>query len=64
MAILYLSSGDLSRSMDQRCLEMKTILEALLPEIADIFSDEVKTKNVLNYLKLNKQNDVLTAVSH
>jgi uncharacterized protein len=60
----YISHGDLSRSMDQRCLEMKTILEALLPEIADIFSDEVKTKNVLNYLKLNKQNDVLTAVSH
>jgi hypothetical protein len=44
-------------------METKTILEALLPEIADIFSDEVKTKNVLNYLKLNKQNKVLTAES-
>lgn len=59
----YVTHGDMSRPIERRCMEMKTILEALLPEIADIFSDEVKTKNVLNYLKLNKQNNVLTAES-
>ena len=59
----YITHGDMSRPTERRCMETKTILEALLPEIADIFSDEVKTKNVLNYLKLNKQNKVLTAES-
>jgi uncharacterized protein len=59
----YVTYGDISRPTERRCMETKTILEALLPEIADIFSDEVKTKNVLNYLKLNKQNKVLTAES-
>lgn len=50
----YITHGDLSRPTKRRCLEMKSILEALLPEIAEIFSDEVKTKNVLNYLKTCK----------
>jgi uncharacterized protein len=50
----YVTHGDMSRPIEQGCLETKSILEALLPEIAEIFSDEVKTKNVLNYLKLNK----------
>jgi uncharacterized protein len=59
----YVTHGDISRPTERRCMETKTILEALLPEIADIFSDEVKTKNVLYYLKLNKQNKVLTAES-
>jgi hypothetical protein len=45
-------------------METKAILEALLPEIAEIFSDEVKTKNVLKYLKLDEQNEVVTALSH
>jgi uncharacterized protein len=60
----YSSHGDLSQPMEQKCFGMKSILEALLPEIADIFQDEAKTKNLLNYLKLNKQKDVLTAVPH
>lgn len=60
----YVTHGDLSRPTERRCMETKTILEALLPEIADIFSDEVKTKNILKYLKLGKQNEVMTALSH
>ncbi len=49
----YVTHGDLSRPTEQRCLEIRTIIESLLPEIAEIFSDETKTKNVLNYLKLD-----------
>jgi uncharacterized protein len=60
----YITHGDLSRTTERRCLEMKSILEALLPEIAEIFSDEIKTKNVLNYLKLYKQNRILNEMSH
>jgi len=60
----YITHGDPSRPTEQRCLEMKTILEALLPEIAEIFSDEVKTKKVLKYLKLYKQNEAMTALSN
>ena len=59
----YVTHGDMSRPIERYCLETKSILEALLPEIAEIFSDEVKTKNVLNYLKLNNQNKVLTTES-
>lgn len=60
----YVTHGDMSRPTERRCMETKAILEALLPEIAEIFSDEVKTKNVLKYLKLDKQNEVITALSH
>jgi len=51
----YITHGDISRPTERRCIELKTILEALLPEIAEIFSDEVKTRNVLNWLKSNKR---------
>ncbi|HOT07850.1 MAG TPA: radical SAM protein [Methanotrichaceae archaeon] len=54
----YVSHGDLSQPTERRCLEMKAILEALLPEIAEIFSNEVKTKNMLNYLKSSKYMNV------
>lgn len=50
----FVTHNDLSRPTERRCLEIKTILDALLPEIAEIFSDETKTKNMLNYLKLDK----------
>lgn len=59
----YVIHGDLSRPTEQRCAEIKTIIETLLPEIAEIFSDELKTNNVLNYLKLNKQNKVIRSLS-
>lgn len=55
----YRSYGDLSRPREQRCFEMKSIIEALLPEIAEIFQDNIKTKNLLNSLKLNKRNKAL-----
>lgn len=60
----YVTHGDMSRPTERRCMETKAILEALLPEIADIFSDEAKTKNILKYLKLDNQNEVMTALSH
>lgn len=60
----YMTHGDIFQPVEQRCLETKSILEALLPEIAEIFSDEVKTQNVLDYLKLHQQKDVLHAESH
>lgn len=60
----YINYGYLSRPAEQSCYAMKSILEALLPEIAEIFSDEVKTKNVLNYLKLYKQNRIVNEMSH
>lgn len=59
-----MTHGDIFQPVEQRCLETKSILEALLPEIAEIFSDEVKTQNVLDYLKLHQQKDVLHAESH
>lgn len=53
----YVTHGDMSRPTEQWCLEKITILEALLPEIAEIFSDETKTRNVLKYLNLDRQNE-------
>ncbi len=53
----YISYRDLSRPTEQRCLEMKSIIEALLPEIADIFQDEIKTKNLLDSMNLSKRNE-------
>jgi len=52
----YVTHGDLSRPTEQRCFVMKSIIEALLPEIADIFQDEIKTTNLLINLKLTKNN--------
>jgi len=47
----YTINKDLFRPADRRCLEMKSIIEALLPEIAEIFQDEIKTKTLINSLK-------------
>jgi len=51
----YVTSGYLSRPTERKCMEIKSILEALLPEIAEIFSDEIKTGNTLNWLKSNER---------
>lgn len=51
----YISHKDLSRPSERRCMEIKTILDALLPEIAEIFLNEEKTKKVLNSLKLKER---------
>ncbi|OPX77858.1 MAG: pyrroloquinoline quinone biosynthesis protein PqqE [Methanosaeta sp. PtaB.Bin039] len=51
----YISYGELSRPTERRCLEMKSILEALLPEIADIFQDDTRTKNLLTSMNYNKR---------
>jgi uncharacterized protein len=48
-------NNDLSRPTEQRCALMKSILDALLPEIADIFQDEIKTRNLINSLKTKKE---------
>jgi len=47
----YLSNGELFHPTKRRCILIKSILEALLPEIADIFQDEVKTQNILNSIQ-------------
>jgi len=53
----YSSYRDLSRPTEQRCLEMKSIIEALLLEIADIFQDKIKAKNLMDSMNLSKRND-------
>lgn len=55
----YISYRSLSQPTEQRCFEMKSIIEALLLEIAVIFQDEIKTKNLLDYMSQNKRNEVI-----
>lgn len=50
----YICTKDISCPTERRCLLMKTMIDKLLPEIADIFLDEAKTKNLLYSLKSKK----------
>lgn len=44
----YIYNNDLSKPTKRRCIMVKSILEALLPEIAEIFQDETKMQNIVN----------------
>lgn len=44
----YIYNKDLLRPTKRRCLLIKSILEALLPELAVIFQDDIKTQNIIN----------------
>lgn len=47
----YMFNGKISRPTTRRCIVAKSILEALIPEIADIFQDKIKTKNILELIE-------------
>lgn len=52
----YIYNGDLSRPVERHCIEIKSILSALLPEIADIFQDRTKMLNIIRNFK--KSDDI------
>ncbi len=43
----YVYNNDLSKPTKRRCLMSKSILEALLPEIAETFQDNIKMQNII-----------------
>ena len=43
----YIYNNDLSKPTKRRCIMAKSILEALLPEIAEIFQDKTKMQNII-----------------
>jgi len=47
----YICNKNLTSPRNQRCLEMRLIIEAVLSEVAEVFQNELKTKNLLNALK-------------
>lgn len=51
----YLQNGDLFRLTKRQCIIKKSILEALLPEIADIFQDKNKMQNIMKMFEENKK---------
>jgi uncharacterized protein len=47
----YVQNGDLFRPTKKRCIIIKSILEAILPEIVEIFQDKNKMQNIMNLFK-------------
>lgn len=43
----YIYNNDLSKPPKRRCIMAKSILEALLPEMAEIFQDKTKMRNIM-----------------
>ena len=43
----YIYNNDLSKPTKRRCIMAKSILEALLPEIAEAFQDKIKMQNII-----------------
>jgi uncharacterized protein len=52
-AYSYIYNNDLSKPTKRRCIMTKTILEALLPEIAEIFQDQTKMRNIIERFDKN-----------
>lgn len=50
----YMCTGNLFRPTKRRCILIKSILEAILPEIADIFQDKARTQNLVESLNSMK----------
>lgn len=50
----YIYNGDLSQPVVRHCIEIKSILNALLPEIADIFQDKTKMLNIMRNFSRGK----------
>ncbi len=50
----YIYNNNLYQPVEQRCMLMKSLIDALLPEIAEIFQDKIKTKNLINALKTKR----------
>jgi len=53
----HIYNGDLFKPTKRKCILIKSILEALLPEIVDIFQDENKTQNILKRFNEFKSRD-------
>jgi uncharacterized protein len=51
----YVQNGDLSCPTKKRCIITKSVLEVLLPEIAEIFQDKTKMQNIMRLFKEYKQ---------
>lgn len=51
----YIYTGDLFRPTTRKCTYIKSVLEALLPEIAEIFQDDEKTRNIMKLFDESKQ---------
>ncbi len=50
----YINTGNLFRPTKRRCILVKSILEAILPEIAEIFQDKTRVQNLLKSLNAMK----------
>ncbi len=50
----YINKNDLSKPTKMRCIMTKTILEALLPEIAEAFQDTAKMQNIIKKFNISR----------
>ena len=55
----YLDNGDIFRPTKRKCILIKSILEAILPEFVEVFQDTNKMENIMNVFKEYKQHDIL-----
>lgn len=51
----YIHNGDLFRPRKEKCIWIKSILEALLPEIAEIFQDKYKLQNLMKQFNTRRR---------
>jgi uncharacterized protein len=54
----YVYNGDLFRPTNRKCILTKSILNALLPEIAEIFQDKNKMQNIIKRFEEYKQSSI------
>lgn len=54
----YVCNDDLFRPTKRKCILIKSILEALLPEIVDIFQDKNKMENIIKFFNEFKQGNI------
>jgi len=52
----YVYNNDLAKPTKRRCIMIKSIMKALLPEIAEIFQNETKMHNIIN--RFDKNNNM------
>jgi len=54
-------NNDLSKPTKRGCMMTKSILEALLPEAAEIFQDKTKMQNIAK--RFSRRSDIVDSVS-
>jgi len=57
----YVYNNDLSKPTKRGCMMTKSILEALLPEAAEIFQDKTKMQNIVK--RFSRRSDIVDSVS-